>query len=205
MSTVRLQVRTGNGVLDPAMGESATDAGGCSLEAGIIQPESTSLHNTLTDLGIPHVWAQYGWGCHSVALFEQQIRETLPIFEQAFTAPAAAPAVFDYRSIEPHFDVWGWSITADPIRALEFLDLHNVSTRGMTITGSGRTLVTTPSLFRGARVVRVLIDGALTRIRPDSQGRISFAVDLGPAGQQQQYTAGAVTSRRTSQVLFERP
>lgn len=73
---------------------------------------------------------------------------------------------------EPRFSVFGWSVTADPDRAWEFLDLKDVSASGFTITGSGLTRVTTPPLFRGARAVTVLINGVPSSVKPDATGRL---------------------------------
>ena len=144
---VQLQVRTGNGVFSAANGESllSVDPIGCAVEAALIQPESISLHDTLSTLGIAHVMQQYAWGCHSEIFFQQEIRDSLPGFVAAFGTPA--PASFNYRSIEPSFSVYGWSLVADPARALEFLALGGVSSEGFTVSGSGVTVVTTPPLF----------------------------------------------------------
>ena len=45
------------------------------------------------------------------------------------TSPTRPPprTSFDYRSIEPDFDVWGWRVERDPDRALEFMQLSDVS------------------------------------------------------------------------------
>ena len=50
--------------------------------------------------------------------------------------------------------------------------------------------------------VTVTIDGTPTTVQPDKAGRINFAVDLGPADQQQQYTTDSVTDFHTSVVTF---
>ncbi|WP_134733559.1 alpha/beta hydrolase [Amycolatopsis nivea] len=202
LAGVDVQIFTGNGVLGTAEGETATDGGGCSLESGIIRPESVSLHNTLLALGIPHGWHDLPWGCHSPTLFEYEIAQAIQRFDTVLADPPAPPATFDYRSIEPAFSVWGWSVNADPNRALEFLDLHDVSASGLTVTGSGTTSITTPPLFNGKDTVTVTIDGTAATVRPDKAGRIRFAVNLGPADQQQQYNAGNVTDFRTSVVTF---
>ncbi|MES3021588.1 MAG: alpha/beta hydrolase family protein [Pseudomonadota bacterium] len=197
---VRLQVRTGNGVLSPANGETLADLVGCVAESAVILPESISFHNTLGALGIAHDWQQYSWGCHSVAHFGQEIGDTLPGFAAAFGTPA--PASFDYRSIEPAFSVYGWTVTADPARALEFLALGGVSREGLTISGSGATVVTTPPLFDASRPVVIVVNGVATTVMATPAGRITFNVNLGAANTGQQYRIGSVTTVSTANVAL---
>jgi S-formylglutathione hydrolase FrmB len=200
---VDLQVFTGSGVLDPTHGEVAADAAGCGLESSIVHPESVSLHEKLVALNIPHYWSELDWGCHSTALFEYEIGHAIQRFDAIFARGSSAPTTFDYRSIEPMFRVWDWSVSADPTRALEFLDLEDIGKGGLTITGSGDTTVTTPSIFAGVRRVTVRVDGYPTTMSPDTAGRITFTVHLGSADQEQQYTLGAASNLRTAVVTFD--
>jgi S-formylglutathione hydrolase FrmB len=197
---VQLQVRTGNGALNGAHGEGLADLVGCVLESAVILPESISLHDTLNTMGIAHTWQQYGWGCHSVAHFGQEISDTLPGFIAAFGTPA--PSSFDYRSIQASFSVYGWSIVADPARALEFLALDGVSGAGLTVSGSGTTVITTPPLFAASRPVSVLIGGVATNVMATPAGRITFNVSLGAANSQQQYRIGSATPVTSADVTF---
>lgn len=87
---IQLQVRSGSGVLSASNGETLPDQAGCPLEWGVIKPESVALHNVLNALEVRHEYQQYDWGCHSVALFEHEIRDTLPGFVRAFGASAPA-------------------------------------------------------------------------------------------------------------------
>jgi hypothetical protein len=162
---------------------------------------SVDLNDKLDSLHIPHLWKDYGPGCHTVPNFTRELRDTFAVFANVLAKPPAAPRSFDYESIKPAFDVWGWHVDADPKRALEFMQLERVSRRGLTITGSGSTTVTTPPLFAGVK--RVALRGALPAVvTPDSEGRIRFTVDLGPADTDQQYTAGAKTTQTTRTVTF---
>jgi S-formylglutathione hydrolase FrmB len=197
---VQLQVRTGNGVFDGANGETLPDLAGCVLESALIQPESVSFHNALNTLGIAHGWQQYDWGCHSVALFDQAIGDTLPGFVAEFGLPAPSP--FNYRSIEPAFSVYGWSVVADPARALEFLQLGNVSSEGLTVTGSGATVITTPPLFAPSRPVSVVVNGIGTSVAATPAGQITFTVNLRAANTQQQYRIGSATDVTTANVIL---
>ncbi|MEU1276735.1 hypothetical protein, partial [Streptomyces sp. NPDC005799] len=136
-----VQLYTGNSVLGTVEVSDAAAVAGCVVEPGIVSPETYSMHSRLTSLSIPHVFKAYNWGCHTPAMFEQEITESLSRFASRFSQDIPNPATFDHRSIEPQFGVYGWSATADPDRALEFLDLHDVSAAGLTVTGSGSTRI----------------------------------------------------------------
>jgi S-formylglutathione hydrolase FrmB len=197
-----LQVRTADGIPNPGIGEQllSVDTVSCVVEAGVYQG-STSLNRQLDSLGIPHIWKDYGPGCHTPANFKREIADTIATFAEEFADPPAEVSPFDYRSIEPEFSVWGWSVAADPQRALEWMSLEDVSPRSMTIVGSGLTTVTSPPLFRG--VAKVALSGATRRAAvPDAAGRITFQVDLGPADRAQQYTFGADPAEVARTVAF---
>ncbi|MEV0247118.1 alpha/beta hydrolase-fold protein [Nocardia sp. NPDC050712] len=198
---VDLQLYTGNGVYDPAHGETPVEASiGCALERELVHPPSSSMHAVLSAHGIAHHWVDMPWGCHGVALFEAQIRQATRRFEQVFADPPAVPERFDFRSIEPAFEVWGWSVRADPRRAVEFLDLAAADSGGLTITGSGRTTITTPPLPRGSGAPTVTVDGTPADVSADSDGRLTFVVELGPPAWQQQFGPGAAGATRTATV-----
>jgi S-formylglutathione hydrolase FrmB len=151
---VDLQVRTAGGTLDSSIGEGPADIPSCPIEIGV-HMASVDLHEQLDGLHVPHLWRDYGAGCHSVPNFERQISDALPVFARVFAHPQPAPTVFNYMSIEPHFEIWGWHVDADPARALEFLRMQSASRSGLTLAGSGTTTVTTPPLFPGLRLVDV--------------------------------------------------
>lgn len=199
-----LQLRTANGVLNPGIGENplSADSVSCVVEKAV-HDSSLSMDGKLEALRIPHLWKNYGAGCHTKQNFERQVLDTLSVFKAAFEKPAAAPSPFEYRSIEPEFDVWGWHVSTDPERALQFLQMNTVSSEGLTLMGSGTTTVTSPPIFGNAS--RVVLERALPkRAIPDATGRIRFTVDLGPPDTRQQYTSGAATSEVSRTVTFTR-
>lgn len=199
---LNLQVRTANGFPNPGIGENllSADSVSCVIESGV-HGASVDFNAKLDVLAIPHLWRDYGPGCHTVPNFKREIAATIRVFTRGFRHPRPRPTRFGYRSIQPRFDVWGWKVRTDPRRALEFLYLTHVTRRGLTLTGSGRTRITTPPYFRGARLV--VISGAVHRVvHPDATGRISLSVDLGPADTEQEYTAGARTREATRSVTF---
>jgi pimeloyl-ACP methyl ester carboxylesterase len=167
-----LQVRTANGVPNPGLGEDPTsaDTASCVVEGGV-HMASVDFRDALDALQIPHVFKDYGPGCHTQANFMRELSDTFAVFAKDFAHPVAAPRTFDYMSIEPSFDVWGWHVRTDPKRAVEWLRMRNVSRRGFTLVGSGTTTVTTPAWFH--------------------RRRRTFTVDLGPADTHQENTPGA--------------
>jgi len=177
-----LQVFTGNGVPGLAQGEGAEALPFCAVESGAILPESRNLHTVFNEMAIPHYWEELDWGCHSATLMKHHIQQAIPRFQTVFSQFAPIPRMFDYKSIEPYFEVYGWKVSADPLRALEFINMKHVSSTGLELAGSGTTTIMTPALFRGKSKVAVLVDGLMnSEVRPDAEGKIMFDVDLGPA------------------------
>ena len=192
LRSLNLQVRTANGVPNPGIGENpaSADSVSCVVEGGV-HMASVDMHQKLQALGIPHVWKDYGPGCHTVPNFRREVIATLDVFKRVLANPPAAPKTFNYRSIEPNFSVWDWSIAADAKRALEFMRIKDAGAGGLTLTGSGTTSVTTPPLFPQWRAVDVTTNGHTASVAPDRHGRLRFDVDLGPAHPDQQYTAAS--------------
>lgn len=186
---VVLQVRTFDGAPNPLIeGNDPSSIVGCS-EENEIHRDSISFHDALLAAGIPHFFEDYGPGCHAIPEFQKEFADSLPGIETVFADPPAAPKTFDYESIEPHFDIWGWHIDADPARALEFLQLRHAGRHGLTLIGSGATQVTTPPFFDPADAIDVISPGGTTTVTPDADGRLHFSVDLGTAHPDQQDTA----------------
>ena len=188
---VDLQVRTYQGFPNPVVEGTPDSAAACFLESVIFETNKT-LRAELEAQKVPHVWQDYGAGCHSLPEFRTEFTDSLPGLLAKFADPPAPPPTFHYRSIEPRFRVWRWQVTADPQRAPEFLQLRSAGRRGVTLIGSGATRVVTPPFFRRGRAVAVTgADGPGT-VRAGAHGRLRFTVDL-----------GASETRRT--VRFSRP
>jgi len=102
--------------------------------------------------------------------------------------PSALPGSFRYRSIAPAFSVYGYDVALDrPAR--EFLDLSDVSARGLTVQGSGAATITTAARYRPGHDYRVSgAGGGDLTARADGAGRLRLTVDLGPAHQFEQYS-----------------
>ncbi len=199
---IDLQVRSANGVINPKIGENpfSIDLVSCLVEAGAYG-SSVSMHAILDRHGVDHLWKDYGAGCHTTPNFKRQLTDTLTVFARNFENATPAPATFDYESIEPEFDVWGWHVAADPARALEFMDISDAGQSGIRLSGTGWTTVTTPAIFNSYSLVE--LTGAVEPwVQPDADGRITFTVDLGRPDRIQQYRLGASTRRETQRVSF---
>ncbi len=202
LRSLTLWMGSANGtMIDTGIGETPTDASGCALEFGV-HDASVSLHERLDALGIAHVWKDFGAGCHSVPNFQRQIREALQVFTAVFDRRPALPSSVDHLAIEPEIQIWNWSITADPQRAIEFLRMDDAGASGLKLSGSGLTTVITPPFYAGMREVRIEGAQAATAI-PDADGRIRFTVDLGAANTQQQYSLPAATPVTTVHVRLQ--
>jgi S-formylglutathione hydrolase FrmB len=188
---VVLQVRTFDGAPNPLLeNNDPTSIVGCS-EENEIHRDSVSFHDRLVAADIPHLWKDYGAGCHGIPEFRREFADSLPGIESVFEHPQPAPKTISYESIEPQFSVWGWHVAADPARALEFLQLDHAGRHGLTLVGSGTTHVTTPPFFRGIDAVAVVTADGTRVLSPDDNGRLDFSVNLGAPHPDQQDTAAS--------------
>ena len=80
----------------------------------------------LTADKIPHLFDDYGAGGHAWFYWQRDLKESLPDIMQTFAHPPAAPRTWDYKSIDPAYSVWGWSVKIDR-PALEFSELKRVN------------------------------------------------------------------------------
>lgn len=185
-----LTIRTGNG-----------NPGGpypynpvAALIESYAHTESADMHGRLGELGIAHVWDDYGAGDHSWPYWQRDLRETLPDIMAAFAHPPAPPSPFTFTAVEGDYSVYGWHVTLNRA-ALEFSTLADASRAGFTLSGSGTATVTTASLYRPAvtYVVRVTDAGGghSTTLHADGAGRLSIPVSLAPSNPYQQFTAQA--------------
>jgi diacylglycerol O-acyltransferase / trehalose O-mycolyltransferase len=141
--------------------------------------------------GVPHTDYFYGAGTHSWPYWKRDLTHFLAWLTPYLSDPAPAPASFAYRSARPSFSAWGWQFSiARDVR--EFVYLSDVSPHALTASGSGTLSVTTPALYTPGAAYAV---GGNT-VRADEDGRLSFAVELGPSHETQQYvfTAPADTA-----------
>ena len=193
-----LQIRTHSG--QPGPGFLGLDG----IEYAIHEM-SESLHSRLEELAIAHLWRDYGPGGHSFATAAPAITDsldTLATVTKRIRSLPPVPSSFDHVAADPSFSVWGWNFVADPQRALEFLRVSGAGREGVTLEGSGTERVTTAPLFRRYRAVDVTAGGVTRRVRTTKAGRLRFAVILGAAHPEQQYTPAAAAAGAGSPGYF---
>jgi hypothetical protein len=155
------------------------------------------MHNRLAQLGLPHVWDDYGAGGHAWYYWQRDLRETVPDMMKTLAHPPAAPSPFDFRAIESSYSVYGWRVRIDR-PALEFSELRGASARGFKLLGSGTAKVRTASYYKPGSTVRVSVrTGAGTKtlkLKAGDKGRVTVAVPIGPGTPDQEYSPAAAAS-----------
>lgn len=161
-----LSIRTGNGQPPP------DQPGPYDPIEGGVHTMSVSLHSRLDELGIAHVFEDYGPGTHTWPFWQQDLRRELPLILGTFERPPPdVPKPFTYRSAEPVFSVYGWRVTMRRNEA-GFASLTGAGRRGFTLTG-GAALVRTARIVRPRSVHLVRVGTAPPRrVRAGRLGRL---------------------------------
>ena len=178
----------------------------------IVHEESTDFHDKLVELGIPHVWDDYGAGGHQWRYWDQDLIVTLPGIMAAFADPPPPPPSVNFTAVEASYEVYGWKVTMER-PALEFSTLANANRGGFSLIGSGSATVVTPPVYAPNGIYKVRVStyiDAVTNTAPkaDGQGRLSIAVPLGPGNRWQEYTPEAgltATSSYATRVTIASP
>jgi S-formylglutathione hydrolase FrmB len=182
-----LYVASGNGT--PCPDDVGAEPSGLSAAEPAFRDMGDAFDMALTRDDIAHTTVRTPCGIHNLKSSERHLHAFWPLMEQAF-GTATAPKSFDHRSADPDFGVYGWSFRADEARAAEFLEVRGAGRGGVTLTGSGTETVVTAPLFKpGARVA--VAGAAPSSAVADGNGRLTIAVDLGPAHTTEQFDPGA--------------
>ena len=188
---VGLTLRTGDGRPGGPFDTGTTP----DLIEQIVHTENLSFHRRLGELGIGHVFQDYGPGFHRWPYWNRSLRETLPGIMARFRHPVPPSGPLSYRAIEPAYSVWGWRVAVQR-RALEFSSLRIDGRRGFSLSGSGSASVATPAVYRPGATYRVVARSAQSGTRrldlKARGGRLRIPVRLGPSNP----VAGAVHPRR---------
>ncbi|MFF0492566.1 alpha/beta hydrolase [Nocardia sp. NPDC004068] len=153
-------------------------------ESDTVHPQSVSLHRRLTALGIAHEWHDYGGGAHSWPYWRRDLADHVPGLMATFAHPAPPPEPFTFTAAEPHFDIYGYEVTAHR-DTLEFATLGGVSASGFTLTSTTSASVTTAARYTPAAAYRVTISNphrTSTEVVPaDRDGRLHISIPDDPA------------------------
>ena len=207
MGSMHVYHSTGTGVPCPEeTGQPSTSPTAIPIEA-LVKTMNDNLDAALVAAGVAHTYRQRPCGSHVSMHWARDIDEWLG----GLRFGAEAPSQIRHRTAEPQRGLFGWSITADPGRAPEFLELVGTSSQGVTLRGSGATTVRTPSLFRPRAWVRVTTGDVTAVVRASRRGTVTISVDLGPPNREQQYAPSrkatgdpAVTRTVTFRALSSR-
>lgn len=187
---VELSLRTGDG------GAGGEFGGGDVVEV-VVHQMNTTLHRRLGELGIAHLWDDYGPGGHIWPYWQRDLRLELPRIMESFSDPPRRPRRFSFDSIDPLYDDYGWRVRLDRPQ-LEFSRLEVDRRRTFSLAGSGSAVVRTPARFQPRRRYELLIvggDGRRRRtVRANPRGALRVAIDLGPPNAYQQYTQEAIAA-----------
>jgi len=113
-----------------------------------------------------------------------------------FANPPPAPIPLSYRTAEPTYSVYGWSVTMQRA-AMEFSELVAARPAGFQLAGTGRADVVTAAWYRPNTIYQVTFSGSSPTtqlLQADRSGRLSINVPLGPANSAQEYTAAAAVT-----------
>jgi esterase/lipase superfamily enzyme len=159
------------------------------VEAGV-HAANASLHERLDELGLPHVWDDYGPGTHTDRFWIRDLELTVPEVMKTFRNPPHRPRRVSFKAAEPRYEAYGWKVSVDR-RAVEFSHLAGARRRGLELIGSGDAVVTTPRLYRPGVAFEVEAEGgssARRSVRAGRGGRLRIPIELGPANELQQFT-----------------
>ncbi|HVT36901.1 MAG TPA: alpha/beta hydrolase family protein, partial [Nevskiaceae bacterium] len=168
LAPLKLYIRTGNGNQDGVPVD--------PIES-IVNEMAHNVHDQLDVLGIAHSFVDYGDGTHSWTDWQADLHATLPeqlAYAQSNPPP---PETVTYRSIDPQFSVFGWSVSLQR-NVLEFARLGAATAAGFTLSGSGAGAVMTPAFYAPGENCVVRIDGKQSTLAADASGRLHLAVDL---------------------------
>lgn len=183
LAGIALFIRSGNGRTEgsPLLLDIAEAA---------VHEMAVNVHDELERLDIPHRFDDYGFGTHTPEFWSEGVHLLIP--QQLVLAQIAPTPVrqFSYRSIEPTFSVFGWTVSAQR-DVVEFLRLGDASEAGFTLSGSGLVMIATAPWFARSAAHQALIDGRSVAVQSDTEGRLHFSIDLGPSRSIQEFRFGS--------------
>ncbi|HRV59127.1 MAG TPA: alpha/beta hydrolase family protein [Solirubrobacterales bacterium] len=184
---IDLTLRTGDG----SSGGPLDPDGGFDIVESVVHASNVSLHDRLGELGIGHVWEDYGPGNHTWPYWQRDLKKTLPGLMKRFRDRTPAPKRITFKSADSSYGAYGWSVKINR-KAGEFSMLSDAGRNGFGISGSGRATVRTAPLLRKCRRFSVTIrdvSGKRKTVRHTGRKRrLEVKVNLGPANPFEQFT-----------------
>lgn len=185
----------GNG--EPGPLDTSPNPGGTTIEA-LVHQDSVNFHKRLLALEIPSFYDDYGPGTHSWPYWARDLKWSVGPIMEAFAHPPRTSRSFTYTIADPHYSVFGWSVTMHRT-AEEFSTLEGASSRGFALAGSGSGTVITPAQYPPGRSYRLTLRGeggssSRATATADGEGRLHIEVPLGPPNPYQQDTAEAIAA-----------
>jgi S-formylglutathione hydrolase FrmB len=164
-----------------------TDPGGFAGSAAV-----ESLTHTSTDLFLKHlreahmtaVVYDYGAGTHTWPYWARDLRRFVPTLMRTFNDPPARPRTISYKTINPRWKQWGWTVSIKRADHLAFSELRNAGPSGFTFGGSGVATVVTPAFKNVGQPYKVVVGGHSSLMKPDKRGRLHIRVPLGATDHQ---------------------
>lgn len=140
LATVEVELRTGNGKCGGPYGDGPE---GDTQEVGVSQA-TANLHRRLDELGIPHVYDDYGPGAHTWPYWSAALAASLARIV-ACDDRRKLPTTMAHVAFEPRFPVWGQDVELE--RAGLSPMVLTIAPDGVTVSGDAacRGRVTTPS------------------------------------------------------------
>jgi esterase/lipase superfamily enzyme len=178
-----LVLRHGNGM--PGEHGGNPDAGEAAIRL-----TGVSFHERLDELGIDHLWDDYGDGTHIWPYWEEGLRIAMPRWLAIAADGEPDPVPFSYTTIDPQFEVYGFDVTLDR-GVREFATLTDVKPAGFTLTGSGTASITTAGWYAPGAAYAVSVGDASATSTADADGRLEIEVDLGPSHATDQFSPQA--------------
>jgi hypothetical protein len=183
-----LALRTGNGMPGGEFGGT-----GDPVEESVHRM-AVAMDARLTQLGINHVFEDYGNGSHAWPYWQKDLRTDLPLLMATFADPPPAPKRFSYTSIDDRYEDYGWHVRVER-PAVEFSRLAVRNATRFTLSGSGVATVSTPSTLEPRETYVVSLRGTNDRdrlaLRADRHGSLRIPLVLGPANPDQEYSPAA--------------
>ena len=110
LRTVEVELRTGNGKKGGPHGDGPE---GDTQEVGVSQA-TANLHRRLDELGIPHVYDDYGPGAHTWPYWDAAFAKSLErIVALGPDGGPPLPITIEHLAYEPAFTVWGHEVAID--------------------------------------------------------------------------------------------